>query len=343
MSSVAESTTPAVAGRRNTYLELLRTCDCEGSDRLTGAALWWMAVRPCVFPMTIIAVLIGILLAAAAGPFGWAQAGLSLLVLIGSVAAHAGNNLLNDYIDVHEGIDRAGYFRTEYAPHPILSGQLTKNQVLLGAAVLHAIDLVVLLILVSAAGWGIAGYALAGLFLSIAYVAPPFSFKRRGLGELTAAVVWGPLMIVGAYYALRGTPPAAVWLMSVPYGILVGAVLVGKHLDKYTQDSEKGVGTLPVRLGVERSRQLVVWLVHLFLISIAALVITGMTGPWVLLALLALPRLRLLHLAYANPRPSQPPEGYPVWPLWYVAFAMTFIRTAGGFFVLGLILNLIVA
>jgi len=61
----------------------------------------------------------------------------------------------------------------------------------------------------------------------------------------------------------------------------------------------------------------------------------------VLLALLALPRLRLFHLCYANERPRQPPEGYPVWPLWYVAFAMTFVRTAGGFFVLGLLLNVL--
>jgi 1,4-dihydroxy-2-naphthoate octaprenyltransferase len=331
-----------VAGQRNVYLELLRTCDCAGSDRLTGAALWWMAVRPCVFPMTIIAVLIGILLAATAGPFGLREAGLALLVLIGAVAAHAGNNLLNDYIDVHEGIDRAGYFRTEYAPHPILSGQLTKNQVLLGAAVLHAIDLVVLVILVAVVGWGIAAFALAGLFLSIAYVAPPLSFKRRGLGEATAAVVWGPLMIVGAYYAVRGAATLPIWLLSVPYGILVGAVLIGKHLDKLPQDAEKGVGTLPVRIGAEKSRQIVVWLAHLFLFSVAALVILRITGPWILLALLALPRLRLLHLAYANPKPAQPPERYPVWPLWYVAFAMTFIRTAGGFFVLGLLLNLLI-
>jgi 1,4-dihydroxy-2-naphthoate octaprenyltransferase len=149
-------------------------------------------------------------------------------------------------------------------------------------------------------------------------------------------------MIVGAYYALHATAPLSIWLLSLPYGILVGAVLVGKHLDKLPQDAEKGVGTLPVRLGAEQSRQLVVWLVHLFLISVAALVVLGVTGPWVLLALLALPRLRLLHLAYANPKPSQPPDGYPVWPLWYVAFAMTFVRTAGGFFVLGLLLNLIV-
>jgi 1,4-dihydroxy-2-naphthoate octaprenyltransferase len=333
--------TAAIARPKNAYLQLLQTCDCDGSDRLSGAPLWWMAVRPCVFPMTAIAVLIGILLAAADGPFGLIQAALGGLVLLGAIAAHAGNNLLNDHIDVREGIDRDGYFRTEYAPHPILSGQLSKDQVLFGAAVVHAIDLVVLVILVAAVGWGVAGFALAGLFLSIAYVAPPFSFKRRGLGELTAAVVWGPLMTVGAYYALRGAAPAAVWLQSLPYGILVGAVLVGKHLDKLPQDGPKGVGTLPVRLGDERSRSLVVWLVHLFLISVAALVISGAAGPWVLLSLLALPRLRYLHLAYANPRPEQPPAGYPVWPLWYVAFAMTFVRTAGGFFVLGLVLNLI--
>jgi 1,4-dihydroxy-2-naphthoate polyprenyltransferase len=342
MTSIAQPEAATAVRRQNVYAELLRTCDCEGSDKLTGAALWWMAVRPCVFPMTAIAVLIGILLAAGGGAFGIAHVGLALLVFVGSVAAHAGNNLLNDYIDVHEGIDREGYFRTEYAPHPILSGQLTSNQVLLGAAVLHGLDLVILAVLVSAVGWGIAAFALAGLFLSVAYVAPPFSFKRRGLGELTAAVVWGPLMIVGAYYALRGAAPLSVWLLSLPYGILVGAVLVGKHLDKLPQDTEKRVGTLPVRLGAERSRQLVVWLVHFFLIAVGALVVSGVCGPWVLLTLLALPRLRLLHLSYANPRPAQPPEGYPVWPLWYVAFAMTFIRTAGGFFVLGLVLNLLV-
>ena len=339
MDMTAERT--AIVRPSNPYLALLQTCDCEGSDRLTGAALWWMAVRPCVFPMTAIAVLIGLLLAAADGPFGLARAGLGALVLVGAIAAHAGNNLLNDYIDVREGIDREGYFRTEYAPHPILSGQLTANQVLLGAALVHAVDVVVLAILIAVVGWGVAGFALAGLFLSIAYVAPPFSFKRRGLGELTAAVVWGPLMIVGAYYALRGHAPASVWLQSVPYGILVGAVLVGKHLDKLPQDGPKGVGTLPVRLGAEPSRRLVVWLVHLFLLSVAALVISRTTGPWVLLSLLALPRLRYLHVAYANERPAEAPQGYPVWPLWYVAFAMTFVRTAGGFFVLGLILNLV--
>ena len=180
------------------YVDLLRTCDCAGSDRLTGAALWWMAVRPCVFPMTAIAVLIGVLLAMRDGAVDGGAAARAALVLLGALAAHAGNNLLNDYIDVAEGVDRAGSFRGAYAPHPILSGQLTPRQVLIGTGVLHAIDLIVLALLVAAVGWGVAAFALVGLGLSVAYVAPPLSFKRRGLGELTAAVVWGPLMVASA-------------------------------------------------------------------------------------------------------------------------------------------------
>jgi 1,4-dihydroxy-2-naphthoate octaprenyltransferase len=51
--------------------------------------------------------------------------------------------------------------------------------------------------------------------------------------------------------------------------------------------------------------------------------------------------LRLLALAYANQKPDKPPAGYPVWPLWYVAFAMRFTRRAGGLFVLGLLLDVL--
>ena len=94
-------------------------------------------------------------------------------------------------------------------------------------------------------------------------------------------------------------------------------------------------------MSARRARQLTITLAELFLISIGALVITGAVGPWVLLALLGLPRFRLMALVYANEKPEKPPARYPVWPLWYVAFAMTFTRRAGGFFVLGLLLDVL--
>ena len=45
---------------------------------------------------------------------------------------------------------------------------------------------------------------------------------------------------------------------------------------------------------------------------------------------------------FRKPPPSEPPPGYPIWPLWYVAWAFRLNRRAGGLFVLGLMIDLIV-
>ena len=41
------------------------------------------------------------------------------------------------------------------------------------------------------------------------------------------------------------------------------------------------------------------------------------------------------------PTEIAPPRGYPLWPLWYVSFAFVVTRSAGGWFVLGLVLDAI--
>ena len=78
----------------------------------------------------------------------------------------------------------------------------------------------------------VAAFALSGLFISVFYVAPPISLKKRGLGEPGVFLTWGPLMIGGTYFVATGTIPAWVWIASLPYAILVTTVLFGKHIDK---------------------------------------------------------------------------------------------------------------
>ena len=95
-----------------------------------------------------------------------------------------------------------------------------------------------------------------GLFISVFYVAPPLKLKHHGLGEPGVFIVWGPLMIGGTYFVTAGTLPAWVWLASIPYALVVTTVLIGKHVDKYEQDRARGIHTLPVLLGRERSLRL---------------------------------------------------------------------------------------
>jgi 1,4-dihydroxy-2-naphthoate octaprenyltransferase len=201
------------------------------------------------------------------------------------------------------------------------------------------LDLAILVQLTSMRGWETAAFALLGLFVSVFYVAPPLKLKHRGLGEPSVVVVWGPLMIGGTYYVTTGALPPWVLVASIPYAILVGTVLIGKHVDKFEADSAKGIRTLPVVLGKERSLFLNQELLIAYFVLVVCLVLTGTLGVWTLLTLLALPKLWKVLKVYNEPKPEEPPEGYPIWPLWYVAWAFLVTRRAGALLVLGLLIN----
>jgi len=131
-----------------------------------------------------------------------------------------------------------------------------------------------------------------------------------------------------------------IWLLTLPYGLIVASVLVGKHIDKIAADKKVGVRTIPVLLGEEGARSLNKITFVLFYGLILALVLLGYTGPGVLLTFLAFGRLRTTWGMYSQPKPKKAPAGWTVWPLWYVGWAMHFNRQAGEFFTVGLVINI---
>jgi 1,4-dihydroxy-2-naphthoate octaprenyltransferase len=307
---------------------------------IDGVSRWLLITRAVVFSMTITSGLIGGLLAAATAPApDW---GYFALAVLGLVVAHAANNMINDYFDTTGGVDTAEYTRALYAPHPLLSGLISTGGLIAAIAVANLLDLVILVTLTEARGWPVLAFALAGLFISVFYVAPPLKLKHHGLGEPGVFVVWGPLMIGGTYYVTAGSVPSWLWLATVPYAITVTTVLIGKHVDKYEQDSARGIHTLPVLLGRDRSLRLNQALMIAFYPIVAVLVLTGSLGWGVLLVAGALPRLVRVLTLYNQPKPAAPPEGYRLWPLWYVSLAFYHNKLAGGLFVLGLVVNVIV-
>jgi len=318
--------------------EVLRTQNLSSEKRMDGVSRWLLITRASVFPMTLSSAAIGGLLAAASPDVNWLY---FTMALVGLVLAHAANNMINDYFDLEGGVDTDEYIRTQYAPHPVISGLISKSGLILAIAIVNLLDLGILLYLTEARGWGVAAFALLGLFISVGYVAPPVRLKHRGLGEPGVALVWGPLMIGGTYYASTGTLPPWVLVASLPYAILVTTVLIGKHVDKFEADSAKGIHTLPVLLGRERSLFLNQLLMASYFVLVLSLVMVGTFGIWTLLTFAAIPRAWEVIRVYNRPRPETPPANYPIWPLWYVAWAFMLTRRAGGLFVLGLLLDVI--
>lgn len=325
-----------MAGVVQSWGEILRTQNLSSDRPMDPVSRWLLITRASVIPMTVISAAIGGLLAARAPG---ANATHFALALLGLVLAHAANNMINDYFDLVGGVDTDGYVRTQYAPHPVLSGLVSKPGLLAAIAIVNLLDLVIGIHLVRERGWPVAAFALAGLFISVFYVAPPLELKHRGLGEPGVFVVWGPLMIGGTYFVTTGQLPGWVWLASLPYAALVTSVLIGKHVDKLEADRAKGIRTLPVLLGRRRSLLLDQALMVGFFVLVAGLVAAGTLGLATLLVAIALPDLVRTLRIYSRPPPEQAPAGYPIWPLWYVAWAFGLTRRAGALLVLGLVLD----
>jgi 1,4-dihydroxy-2-naphthoate octaprenyltransferase len=308
--------------------------------KLDEVSRWLVITRAGVLPMTLTSGAIAGLLAVRRPGFA---AGWFALAFAGIVLAHLSNNLLNDLFDTDTGLDASDYPRALYAPHPILSGMIGRAGLAGAAAVATGAGLAIMVVLAFARGPLVLAFGLAGALLNLAYTAPPLRLKKRGLGELDVLVVWGPLMIAGCYYCAVGRLAWQVWPASLPYGLLCTAVLMGKHVDKLPWDRRKGIATLPVILGERRARAATVALMVGFYAALTGCVAASIL-PWPSLAAFGgLPLLRRAVVALRRPRPARPPRGFPVWPLWFAAFAFIHTRRAGALMVAGLAIATIFA
>jgi 1,4-dihydroxy-2-naphthoate octaprenyltransferase len=328
MTEVAAPTSSVVANWR----QVLRTGN-PPEGQLDPVSRWLVLTRAAVLPMTLTAGLVAGLLAV--GDDGFRPALLALAV-IGIALAHMSNNLMNDLADTDVGSDTESYPRALYAPHPILSGMITRKRLAAAALFVNVLDLAIMLVLFTQRGWPVVAFAVAGFLLSFAYTAPPLRLKKRGLGELDVLLVWGPLMVGGTYYAAVGHLPWEIVVASIPYALLCTTVLMGKHIDKAPWDEPQGIKTLPVLLGEATSRRVTQAMMAGFYVTVVVAVAIGAL-PWpALLALGALPALRKVWQAFGRPRPERPPRNFPVWPLWFAPIAFLHTRRAGALLVLGL-------
>jgi 1,4-dihydroxy-2-naphthoate polyprenyltransferase len=328
---VSEATTGR--SRLSSWAYALRTTNPPPDDQPDLITRWIVVTRAAVLPMTLVSGLVAALLAIGEPGLDWWW--LSLAV-VGIVLAHLANNLMNDLYDTHAGSDTAAYPRALYAPHPGLSGLVSRRTLIAAIVLVNLADLAILIVLALARGWPVVAFALAGFVLSVAYTAPPLRLKKRGLGEPDVLVVWGPLMVGGTFFAATGSITWPVLLASLPYGLLCTTVLMGKHIDKIPFDAPLGIRTLPVILGERRARSATLALMAAFYVLVVGCVLVG-AMPWPALAVvLALPRLAKVWSRFHRPPPDEPPPGFPVWPLWYAALAWVHVRQAGALLVLGL-------
>jgi 1,4-dihydroxy-2-naphthoate polyprenyltransferase len=135
-----------------------------------------------------------------------------------------------------------------------------------------------------------------GVLLSVFYTAPPLKLVYRGLGEVTTAIGFGPLMLVGAAVVqTRGVVPVEALVASVPIAILVALILYVNEIPDRPSDASAGKRTLPVRLPRETVIALYDVAAVATFVVIGLAVAAGILPIPALLALLAAPLALRVH------------------------------------------------
>src|SRR3984893_11662171 len=323
----------SVGSRLRSWAYALRTTNPPPDGPVDTVTRWLVVTRAAVLPMTLVSGLVAALLAVGKPGLDWRWL---VLAVLGITLAHASNNLMNDLYDTQVGTDSATYPRALYAPHPVLSGLISRRTLGLAILAVNIADLAILVTPAWARGWPVGALALGGVALSVAYTAPPLRLKKRGLGEPDVFVVWGPLMVCGTYYSAVGAVGWDVLVASLPYGLLCTTVLMGKHIDKIPYDAPLGIRTVPVILGEQRARVVTLAMMVGFYLLVAVAVAVG-AMPWpALIVVLALPRLVKVWPYFRKPPPDEPPAKVSVLSLWCASLAWLRVAPGGAFLVLGL-------
>jgi 1,4-dihydroxy-2-naphthoate octaprenyltransferase len=264
----------------------------------TGRA-WWIATRPHTLWAAVVPVLVGGGLAWGDDSYRWDAL---LAALLGALAIQIAANFVNDIFDARKGADteaRIGPTRV------VASGLLSERTVWIGTIVVVAVAVTAGAYLIAIAGWVVAAIGITSLLAMLGYVGGPKPYGYFGLGEVFVFVFFGVVATVGARYVHDMTAPGDAWLLAVPVGFLVTAILVANNVRDIDTDRATGKNTLAVLLGRDRTRTLFAGLVWGAFVAILAFGVPGWTPRWTLLAMpaapLGLPIVRTIYRETQGP------------------------------------------
>ena len=255
------------------------------AEKITQREAWLLAARPKTLSAAVAPVAVGTAAAVAVGKFSPLPA---LAALTGALLLQIGVNLANDYFDFKRGIDsegRKGPLRVTQA------GLISPAGVLGGMIAVFTAAAAVGLYLIAVGGWPILILGTASILSALAYSGGPWPLASHGLGELFVFLFFGLAAVCGTFYvqALEITPLAVA--AALPPGLLITAIIVVNNMRDIESDGRTGKRTLAVRLGPRGSlAEYVLLILGAYVLAILPW-LRGMTGPWVLLTLLSLPRV----------------------------------------------------
>ncbi|HVN99901.1 MAG TPA: chlorophyll synthase ChlG [Steroidobacteraceae bacterium] len=151
--------------------------------------------------------------------------------------------------------------------------------------------------------------ALAGLLLAWLYSAPPIRLKRNGWwgNAAVAACYEGLPWVTGVTVVTQAVPDHHAFLAAALYSVGAHGIMTLNDFKSVAGDRQMGVGSLPVRLGVERAARLACWTMAVpQLVMVGALLHWQRPGYAIGVWLLLVGQLLLMRRLLLRPRELAP-------------------------------------
>ena len=210
--------------------------------------------------------------------FNW---GYFILALFGVILLHLGSNVINDYFDGKDGTDAANndyFLQFSGGSRAIELGLISLEGTRRLAWVLFITAALIGFYLTYQTGVTTLYIGLAGLLIGYFYTAPPVRLvARRGLGELSIAFAFGPLVTAGIVYVTTQQLTPMAFLIGLPVGLLTANILLINEFPDAASDATTGKNHLVVTFGKEIGSRIYLYiLMAAFLVNL--LVILKLPG-----------------------------------------------------------------
>jgi len=248
---------------------------------------WLMEIRAPFLLVTLVSVLVAVSVAVYQSyHINALYLGLAFL---GALLSHVAVNVFNEYFDYKSGVD----FKTTKTPFSGGSGVLPAG--LLNPRSVYVLGISCIAGIIAIGGYfiyvhgpliipvGVAGIITVYFYTTYITRSPLLCAIAPGLG-------FGPLMVMGTYFALTGTYSLAAGLASLVPGFLVSNLLLLNQFPDVEADASVSRRHYPISIGLEKSSLIYTALV---LAAYVALIISVEVGKLPDLALLGLVTLPL--------------------------------------------------
>ena len=250
------------------------------------ASIWIQATRPFAFTASVTSVLVAAAAVFLIQPKPHVNWFLFPVVFLGAVLFHTSANLIGEYFDYMKSVDRSDTYGSSRV---LVDGLLTPKEILFAGYSALALGFLLGLILVYMRGTDILYIGILGAIACIFYTANPIRFKYIALGDFLIFVMFGPLLVLGAYKGLTGDFNWNIIWLSIPIVLPVVAILHANNTRDIISDTRADIRTLASVIGLKGAQFEYYFLIIGAYTGVFLLIAFGILKLYALVVLISLP------------------------------------------------------